>query len=151
MSSGQGSRRSSGWVGWIAFAGIMMVLNGTFNVIDGLSAVFADEVFASGDQGIVVLDLTTWGWVHIVWGLVVAFAGMALFSSALWARMVAIVVVMINAATQALVLPSFPAWSVLVIAVDLFILWALVVHGDEQVRMDLSEPAAHGIPSVGAN
>jgi hypothetical protein len=135
MSSGQRLRRSTGWAGWIAFAGMLMVLNGVFNVIDGLSAVFADDVFVRGDQGTVVLNLTTWGWVHIFWGLVVAFAGVALFSSKLWARMVAIVAVMINAATQALFLPAYPAWSVLIITADVFVLWALVVHGDEEVRM----------------
>jgi hypothetical protein len=135
MSSGRTSSRSTGWVGWIAFAGVLMVMNGVFNIIDGLAAVFSDQVFVRGDQGTVVLDLTAWGWIHMIWGVVVVCAGVALFSNAMWARLVAILVVMVNGAAHAVFLPAYPAWSVLIIAVDLFILWALVVHGDEQVRM----------------
>jgi hypothetical protein len=127
------SPRATGWVGWIAFAAVMMMVAGFFNIIDGLAAVFSDDVFVRGSAGIVVLDLTAWGWWHAFWGLVLLAAGLALFQGAFWARLTAIAVVVVNAITQAIFLPAYPVWSVLIITVDALVLWALMVHGDEQV------------------
>jgi hypothetical protein len=111
----------------------MMMMAGFFNVVDGLAAIFSDDVFVSGDSGMVVLNLTAWGWWNTILGVLLISAGLALFRGAFWARLVAIVAVMVNAATQALFLPAYPVWSFLIILVDLFILWALIVHGEEQV------------------
>jgi hypothetical protein len=122
---------ATGWVGWIAFAAVMMMLSGFFNIIDGLSAVFSDKVFVAG--GALVLDLTAWGWWHTFLGVVLIAAGFGLLRGAFWANLTAIVVVVINAITQAIFLPAYPGWSLLVIAVDALVLWALIVHGDEQV------------------
>ena len=127
------SPRATGWVGWIAFAAVMMLIAGFFNVIDGLAAIFSDQVFVAGDAGIVVLDLTAWGWWNTIVGAVLIAAGFALFRGALWARLTAIVAVVVNVITQALFLPAYPVWSLLIILVDVFVLWALMVHGEEQV------------------
>ncbi len=132
-SAGSGRPQATGWVGWIAFGAVLMMMAGFFNIIDGLAAIFSDEVFVSGDAGMVVLDLTAWGWWHTILGVLLISAGFALFRQAFWARLVAIIVVVVNAGTQALFLPAYPVWSFLIILVDLFILWALIVHGEEQV------------------
>jgi hypothetical protein len=120
-------------VGWIAFAAVMMMVVGFFNVIDGLAAVFSDQVFVKGSAGMVVFDLTAWGWWHTFLGVVLLAAGVGLFRGAFWANLTAIAVVVVNAISQAVFLPAYPVWSVLIITADALVLWALIVHGDEQV------------------
>ena len=122
----------TGWVGWIWFAGLVLVLVGTINVIDGLAAIFEDDVFVqTGRAGLLVFDLTTWGWVHLLFGVLQILAGLALFSGATWARITAVVLVMLNVIGQIATLNAQPVWSVIVIVLDLLVLWALVVHGEE--------------------
>jgi hypothetical protein len=129
-----GTTRSvtSGWVGWIWFAGLVLVLVGTINAIEGLAAIVEDDVFVTtGEGGLLVFDLTTWGWVHLLLGALQILAGLALFSGATWARVTAIVLVMLSVIGHIAWLNAQPAWSVIVIVLDLLVLWALVVHGDE--------------------
>jgi hypothetical protein len=122
----------TGWVGWIWFAGLVLVLVGTINAIEGLAAIVEDDVFfTTGDAGMLVFDLTAWGWVHLLFGVLQILAGLALFSGATWARITAIVLVMFNVLGQIATLNAQPVWSVIVIVLDLLILWALVVHGEE--------------------
>jgi hypothetical protein len=125
--------KPTGWVGWIVFTAAMMVILGLFNVINGLAAIFADDLFVTGPGGPIVLDVTAWGWVHFLVGLAVATAGAFLLQGATWARIVAICAVMVNLVAQVLFLPAYPAWSMLIIAVDVLVLWALIVHGEEQI------------------
>jgi len=123
---------ASGWVGWIWFAGLVMVLVGTINAIEGLAAIVEDDVFVTtGQGGLLVFDLTTWGWVHLLLGALQILAGLALFSGATWARITAIVLVMLSVIGHIAWLNAQPVWSVIVIVLDLLVLWALVVHGDE--------------------
>ncbi len=122
----------TGWVGWVAFAGTMMVLLGTFHVIEGIVALFRDQYFLVGSTGLTVhVSYTTWGWVHILGGLVVAGAGVAVFTGKLWARMIGVVVAFVSALVNLGFLASYPVWSTLMIAIDLLVIWSLTVHGSE--------------------
>ena len=118
------------WVGWIAFAGILMIIGGFLQGFYGLVAILNDEWVVWGNTGAVYLDITQWGWVHIVLGLVLAAAGIALFFGKLWARVIAVIAVAVNMVTQMMNVPIYPFWSLLVIALDVLIIWALTVHGD---------------------
>ncbi len=130
MSSSTPSRTL--WVGWIAFAGVLMLLAGMFNVIGGLAAVFTDDVFVSGPSGgALVLSVTGWGWVHLLWGLVLFVAGLGLFSGNVLARGLAVVLVALNMVTHMLLMPAYPFWSLLTIAIEVLVIWALTVHGHE--------------------
>ncbi len=134
MNTRQSTNRATeitGWVGWIAFAGMMMLMVGVFNLISGMAAVFNDEIFVTAGNLTVLLDVTTWGWVHIVLGLALAGTGLALVSGQTWARVVGVVLVMVNMASQLVALPAYPWWAMIVIAVDVVVLWAIIVHGDE--------------------
>jgi hypothetical protein len=123
--------RVTGWIGWIWFAGIMIIMVGVFNAINGLVAIFNHAFFARiGDQ-VLLLNLTGWGWVHLIIGLALIAVGVALFMGQTWARIVAIVLVALNAIAHMLSLTAYPVWSVLVIAIDVFVLYALIVHGNE--------------------
>ena len=120
------------WVGWIAFAGVMMILLGTFHAIQGLVALFQDEYFLVAKSGLTIhVDYTTWGWVHLILGIIIALTGFALFTGAVWARALGVVIVMISAVVNIGFLAAYPIWSVLMIAVDILVIWALIVHGAE--------------------
>jgi hypothetical protein len=120
------------WVGWIAFAGTLMVLLGAFHVIQGLVALFKDEYYLVGKAGLTVhVDYTTWGWIHLIGGIVVAGAGVALFTGAVWARSVGVLVAMVSAIVNIGFLSAYPIWSALMIGIDVLVIWALTVHGSE--------------------
>jgi hypothetical protein len=122
---------ATGWVGWIVFAAIMMFIVGAFNIIDGLTALFKDEVFVNSGKGLLVFDLTAWGWIHLLLGVGLCFVGAALLNGQLWARIAAVILVGFNAIEQLVFLSAYPLWSVLIIALDVMVIWALVVHGEE--------------------
>jgi hypothetical protein len=122
----------SGWVGWIAFAGVIMVLLGVFHVLQGLVALFEDGYFQVEKSGLAVqVDYTVWGWVHIVGGVVITAAGLAVFAGKLWARIVGVLVAMASAIVNVGFLAASPAWSLTMLAMNLLIIWALTAHGRE--------------------
>jgi hypothetical protein len=107
---------------------------GIFNAISGLTAVVENELFLTGPEGALIVDMSTWGWVHLLLGAAVAAVGAFLLRGASFARYAAIALVMLNMVSQMLVLPAYPVWAVTVIVIDLVVLWALVVHGHESVQ-----------------
>src|SRR4029453_7035384 len=122
----------TGWVGWIAFAAVMMIMLGTFHAIQGLLALFQDEYFLVADSGLTVhVDYTTWGWIHLIGGIIIAIAGVALFTGQVWARVIGVMLAMISMVLNIGFLAAYPIWSVLMIAVDILVIWALTVHGAE--------------------
>jgi len=124
--------RQTGWVGWVVFAGFMLVLVGTFHIIEGLVAVFRDEVFLVRPKGLVVnVDYTAWGWAHIVGGALAILVGTCLLAGQLWARIVAVIVAMLSAIANITFLPAYPIWSTIMIAIDVLVIWAVTVHGAE--------------------
>ena len=98
-----------------------------------MTAIFADDIYVRGADNTVVFDVTTWGWVNLVLGIAVVTTGVFLLKGALWATVAGTLFVMINLLTQMLFLPAYPFWSLLIIVVDLLVLWALLVHGEEKI------------------
>ena len=131
-SSYSGEPEETGWVGWIMFAATMMLMLGIFHAIQGLVALFRDEYYLVGKNGLTVhVDYTTWGWVHLILGIVVAGAGAALFVGQMWARIVGVLVALLSSVINLAFLASYPIWSMMMIAVDILVIWALTVHGRE--------------------
>jgi hypothetical protein len=113
----------------------MMVLLGAFHVIDGLAALFNDDFFLVGASGLMVsVDLTAWGWAHVILGLIVGGAGYALFAGHMWARVVGVLVAMVSAVVNLGFLASYPFWSGIMILLDVLVIWAITVHGSELRR-----------------
>jgi hypothetical protein len=131
----QGSRREpepSGWMGWIVFASMMMLMLGTFHAIEGLVALFRDQYFLVTKTGLTVsIDYTAWGWVHLIGGIVVVGAGAALLSGKMWARAVGVVFALLSAVINVAFLAAYPVWSTIMIALDVLVIWAITVHGSE--------------------
>ncbi|AII07343.1 MULTISPECIES: DUF7144 family membrane protein [Rhodococcus] len=106
-------------------AAIIMVTVGIIQFFQGIAAVAENEVFVTGLNYVYKFDLTTWGWIHIVLGVLVAAVGLALFTGAGWARVSAIVIAAVSILANFLWLPYYPWWSVLIIALDVVVIWAL--------------------------
>ena len=125
-----GAERSP-WAGWVAFAGLILILVGLFNSLDGLTAIFNSEFLLDTGEETLVFDLTAWGWIHLIIGLAQIGTGIALFGRATWPRVAGVILLMVNAVGQMAFLPVFPIWSSLIIILDIVCVWALVVHGEE--------------------
>jgi hypothetical protein len=122
----------TGWVGWVVFAGIMMVILGAFHAIEGLIALFEDDYFLVSKTGLTLhVDYTTWGWVHLIGGIIVIAAGIALLAGKTWARVIAVICAVISAIVNIGFLSAYPIWSTIMITLDILIIWALTVHGGE--------------------
>jgi hypothetical protein len=128
-------QRSGVASGFTMFAAIMMILIGSFHIIAGLAGVFEDEFFAVTPEWIFQFDTTTWGWIHLLAGIVVILAGFGLFSGAVWARTVGVIVAAVSAVANFAWMPYSPVWSITIIAIDVFVIWALTMHG-----RDIAEP-----------
>jgi hypothetical protein len=124
--------RRSGWTGWAIFAGIVLFLTGVFHATSGLVALFNDDVYlVSTDRLAVTFDYTAWGWIHLILGSLVAIAGIAIFKGQVWGRAVGVVLAGLSAFANLLFIPAFPLWSLLIIAMDVLVIYALCVHGGE--------------------
>jgi hypothetical protein len=120
------------WVGWVICAVAMMVIVGVSHVIAGLVALLSDGSYLVGpDRLLVQASFTTWGWVHIVVGLVVAVAGIGLLVGQRWARVLAVVAAFVSALVNLGFLTAAPVMSAVVIAFDVLVLYAVTVHGGE--------------------
>jgi hypothetical protein len=124
-----GSTYSTGAVALTATAGVFMVLAGAFHAFQGIVALANDEFFVVGVDYAFELDLTSWGWIHLIGGIVVALAGVALFQGATWARVVAVAIACLSILASFLWMPFYPLWSLTVIAFDAFVIWAVTAHG----------------------
>ena len=112
--------------GWIAFAGIMLFLAGFFSFIWGLAAVLNDKVVTVGGGGVLIADFTTWGWVHMIVGVVMTLTAYGLFTGAGWARVLGIIFATLNAMAQVTAFSAFPLWSLFVLTLDVVVLYYLV-------------------------
>ena len=120
------------WVGWIFFSGIMLIMLGAFQAIMGLVALFDDGYYlVTGDGLIVQADYTTWGWVHLIVGVIAGLTGVGIMLGQMWARVAGIVLAVISALINLAFLAAYPIWSVLIITFDVIVIYALAVHGGE--------------------
>jgi len=122
------------WAGWVAFAGLLLMIVGGLDVLQGLVAVIRDEYFVLTPQGALVLDVSDWGWIMMIWGAVLVLVGYGLVSAASWARWVAIIGVSLNFVAQLSFnggVGQVSLWGLCVVALNIVILYALIVRWDE--------------------
>ena len=125
----------SGWAtGFIVFAGVMMIMAGGFQALTGLVGVFENEFYVETRNYLVKFDATTWGWIHLLLGLLVLCAGFAVMSGKTWGRTIGIILAVLSALTNFAFLPYYPFWAMTIIALDVFIVWSLAAHGRDVAR-----------------
>jgi hypothetical protein len=118
----------SAWVGWIIFAGAMLLMVGTFNIIEGIIALVDDTRVVVAADRLIAVDLTGWGWTLLIFGIVMFATGLGLFTGQAWARVTAIVIVGLHAVSQVAWLAAYPLWSLLMMALDTVVLYALTAR-----------------------
>ena len=121
----------SGWVGWIYFAGMMMLVLGGLQALSGLVALFRDNWYVVTQAGLVTFNYTAWGWINIVMGLLLFAVGISLMSGRRWARITAGFLVVLAAINNIAFLPAYPWWSVIGLVINGLVLYALTVHGGD--------------------
>ncbi len=127
----------SAWAGWIIFAGVMLMVVGTFQVIEALTALFRHTYYAvNNDHLLVRVNYTGWGWIHLVLGVLLVCAGLGLFAGQMWARVVGILLAGLSAVANLVFIAAYPFWSITVIALDILVIYAIAVHGRE-MRSDM--------------
>jgi len=116
----------SGWaIGGITFAATMFVMIGLFQAIAGLVAIFDDEFYVVAANYTFDLDVSAWGWIHLIVGILMLVTGYSLFARAAWAGAVAVVLAVLSAVANFFFIPYYPFWAILVIALDVWVIWAL--------------------------
>ena len=122
----------TGWVGWIMFAGTMMMFLGGFHMFEGLIALFRHTEIAFPTSGLTIqVSFTQWGWLHLLAGALVFIAGLGLFTGRMWARVLGVILVSISALVNFAWSTIFPVWSITLLAIDFLVLYALIAHGAE--------------------
>src|SRR4051812_34871121 len=131
VSSGRGAQ-ASGWTGWVVFAAALLVLAGVFQLVQGLVALFDDGFYVVGSDGLAVpVDYTVWGVVQLLVGTLACLIGIGLLTGNMVARGAAVVLAGFSALANLAFLPAAPAWALLLIALDVVVIYAVVVHGGE--------------------
>ena len=123
-------RDVSGWaLGGIVFAGAILLLIGTFQVIAGLVAIIDDDFYIVRANYTFELDTSAWGWIHLLIGIALVCTALGLFARSAWAGVTAIVLAGLSAVVNFFFIPYYPLWSLLVIALDVWVIWALTRPG----------------------
>jgi hypothetical protein len=136
------------WAGWLVFTAVLLIVIGGFNIIEGIFALIYNDRILLVAGRLVAVDLTGWGWTVLIAGVVMIAAGLGLFSAKTWARILAIIVVAIHALLQITWLGAYPIWSLLMIALDVVVLYALTARWST-ARPVLNPESAQYDPSYG--
>jgi hypothetical protein len=120
------------WTGWVVFASAMMFLLGCFQAVQGLVAIFDDGFYHVTDSGLVVeVDYTAWGWTHLLLGVLIILCGLGVLTGNIVARTVGVLLAGLSAIVNLAFIEAYPIWSVMIIAIDVVVIYALTVHGRE--------------------
>ncbi|MGW4032410.1 DUF7144 family membrane protein [Streptomyces sp. NPDC004838] len=131
-ATGPGTDRNSGWaVGGVVFAGVLMLCNGVLAILQGIAAIAENDVYGIVGNYVYRISLTGWGWIHLAIGVCLVVTGLGVLKNMAWARYTGILIAAIGLVMQFLFLPYLPIWSVIMIAINGFIIWALAVYRPE--------------------
>lgn len=123
---------ATGWAGWVVFGGVMLIMVGLFQAIQGLVALFDDGFYVVRSSGLVVhANYNTWGWIHLGIGVVAALTGLGLLAGNAVARVVGVAIAVLSAVANLAFISAYPIWSTIVIALDVIVIYAIIVHGHE--------------------
>ena len=121
----------SGWVGWVYFAGILMLVRAFFQGFLGIVALTQSSFYVVGADKLAVFNFTAWGWIHLIASIVLLTAAFSVFAGGAWGRIVGSLMVALSLVANLIFLPTYPVWSIIAIIIDVLILYALIVRGDE--------------------
>ena len=111
--------------GTTTFAGVMLITVATFQILEGIAAIAEDTVFVSGVKYTYEFDVTTWGWIHLVVGIIAVAVGLGILAGQAWGMLAGIVIAFVSALSNFAFMPYYPFWSITVLAFNVFVIWAL--------------------------
>jgi hypothetical protein len=127
--------KASAWArGFVLFAGVMLLLNAVFQVIAGFAAILEDDFYVVTRNYAFEVDVTAWGWIHLGLGILLGLTGLGIMVGQTWARVVGIGVAVLSAVVNFFFIPYYPVWSLLIIALNVFVIWALCVYGRREAE-----------------
>lgn len=129
-----GTRQVTGWVGWVYFAGILLILRGISQAFLGITALVNKHyLFTTANNNLVITtaNVNAWGWVDLAIGVLVLAVGFSVLHGSTWARIIAVFIAGLSFLVNMAFLGVFPVWSIVAMLIDAFVIYALVVHGDE--------------------
>ncbi len=121
----ESSTKGAWALGGAAFAGVMLATLGAFQALQGIAAIADDEVYVRGIKYAYQFDLTTWGWIHLILGVIAIATGIGILAQQTWANAVGIVIAFLSALSSFAFMPYYPFWSITILAFDIFVIWAL--------------------------
>ncbi|MGW2563341.1 DUF7144 family membrane protein [Streptomyces sp. NPDC001514] len=125
----QSTSGTSGWAeGGTLFAGILLIIVGVISIFEGIAGIVEDDVYVRVGRYIYSWDLTAWGWVHLILGIVAVIAGWGVLKDMEWGRIAGITLASLNIIVQFLFLPYSPVWAIFSMAVSVFVIWALATY-----------------------
>lgn len=122
-------RPSGAAIGWISFAGFMLILGGSFAIFAGLGGIINPDSFVVTQDNVFKLSTTSWGWWHLIVGAIVLLSGFGVFAGNVLARTVGVIAATISGISAFVWMPIYPVWGVTLVAIDVAIIWALTAHG----------------------
>ena len=124
---------SRAWGGWIGFAALMMIVIGSLDFFEGLIAVIRKSYYVATPNQIIVFDTTTWGWITMILGVLLALVGLGLASRSGVARWTAVVILVLSLLEQLAWLGNtgYPLWTLIVVALEVIVLYALTARWDD--------------------
>lgn len=132
----QKNEEVTGWVGWIAFASLLLYISGFFSIFTGFIALFKHTVFYhAGTDSFYVLNYTQWGWAHIFIGILALIAGASLVKGNYFGRTVAVVLAFLSLLANMAFIPIYPIWSIIIMVIDILVIYAVTVHGKEVKKL----------------
>src|SRR3954463_5833624 len=135
----------SGWAGWVVFGGVMLILIGIVHVVQGIVALVNDDYYLVTKNGLVLnLDFTSWGWTHLVLGVLLDLVGRGRIADNTAARVAGVALAVLSAVVNLVFMAAYPAWSVMVIALDVIVIFSIVVHGRDLQATPYGPTRANG-------
>lgn len=125
------NNQPSGWTGWIYFAGFMMILMGLLQGVAGLAALLNSDWLLVTERALIAFDFTTWGWIHLLLGVLIFSAGLAVMNGAVWARTVGVVIAILSIVANLAYANTYPIWAIAIVVIDVLVIYALTVRGGE--------------------
>jgi hypothetical protein len=120
------------WAGWVVFGGVMLIMLGAFQIVQGLVALFDDGFYLVAQSGLVVdVNYNTWGWIHTIIGIVAILTGIGLLAGNMAARIVGVGIAFLSALVNLAFLSAYPVWSTIMITLDVIVIYSIIVQGRE--------------------
>lgn len=115
------------------FAGVLLMVDGVLGAIKGISGIASDDVYARINNYVFEFNVTTWGWIHLILGVIIAVVGWGILKGSVWARGAGVGLAALNMIANFMWLPYQPVWAVVSLAIDTFVIWALCTDRSKSV------------------